>query len=276
MKIINLMENVEGAQGCVAAHGLSFWIETQRHCVLMDAGPSPELLLHNAKALGIDLAKADVAVLSHGHYDHSDGLTALGEHTKIYLHKSCADGFYSGSGENLHYIGMSPEVKALRQLEWLEGDCELDEELLVFSGISGRRCWPEGNRKLTVQRNENFVQDDFGHEQCLLVRENGKTVLFSGCAHNGILNVLDRCMEVCGQAPDAVVSGFHMKKNEAYTAEEEKTIRETAQELLKWPCRFYTGHCTGLPAFAILKEIMGDRLAYVRCGETVQIGTEKA
>jgi len=271
MRIINLVENTAGAEGCAAAHGLSFWIETKRHCVLMDAGPSAALLLHNAQRKGVDLAKADTIVLSHGHYDHSDGLTAVGKNAEIYLQKGCAESFYSCSGENLHYIGMSPEVKTLERLHWLEGDCELDEELLLFTAISGRRCWPEGNRKLTVQKGEALVQDDFGHEQCLLVRENGKIVLFSGCAHNGVLNVLDRCMEVCGQTPDVVISGFHMKKNAEYTAEEENTIRQTAQELLKWPCRFYTGHCTGLAAFAILKEIMGERLQYVRCGEEVRI-----
>ena len=105
----------------------------------------------------------------------------------------------------------------------------------------------------------------------MLVRENGKTVLFSGCAHNGILNILDRCVEVCGKAPDVVVSGFHMKKNSPYTAQEEATIRQTAQELLKWPCMFYTGHCTGLPAFEMMKEIMGERLQYVHCGDEVCI-----
>lgn len=271
MKIINLMENIAGAEGCAVAHGLSFWIETGSHRVLMDAGPSAELLLQNAQALGVDLLTADTIVLSHGHYDHSDGLTAVGKNAKIYLQKGCAEDFYSGSGEGLHYIGMSPEVKALEQLHWLEGDCELDEELLLFAGIGGRRCWPEGNRRLTVRRDNGFVQDGFAHEQCLLVREGGKTVLFSGCAHNGILNVLDRCVEVLGKAPDAVISGFHMMKNDTYTAEEENTIRETARELLRWPCVFYTGHCTGLAAFAILKEIMGERLQYVRCGEEVCI-----
>jgi len=96
-------------------------------------------------------------------------------------------------------------------------------------------------------------------------------VLFSGCAHNGILNVLDRCMEVCGKEPDAVFSGFHMKKNAPYTPEEEDTIRQTAQELLTRRCMFYTGHCTGLPAFAMMKEIMGERLQYVHCGDAVCI-----
>lgn len=271
MKIINLVENVPGAAGCEAAHGLSFWIETKKHCVLMDAGPSAALLLKNAGILGIDVSKADTIVLSHGHYDHSDGLTALAGKAKIYLRKGCEADFYSGSGDGLHYIGMAPEVKEMKQLCCLEGDCELDDELLLFGDITGRRCWPEGNRKLTVQRDGDFIQDDFSHEQCLLVRENGKAVLFSGCAHNGILNVLERCVEVCGKAPDAVVSGFHMKKSSSYTAEEAETIRQTAHELLKWPCMFYTGHCTGLPAFDMMKEIMGERLTYVHCGDEVHI-----
>ena len=79
MRIINLIENTEGSMGCAYAHGLSFYVETKKHKLLMDLGPSEETL-KNAEKLGIDLTQVDTVILSHGHYDHSGGIMAF---TKI-------------------------------------------------------------------------------------------------------------------------------------------------------------------------------------------------
>ena len=69
MRIINLVENTEGSTGCGIEHGLSFYIETEQHKLLMDTGQT-DLLIKNAEKLGIDLTKVDTVILSHGHYDH--------------------------------------------------------------------------------------------------------------------------------------------------------------------------------------------------------------
>ena len=90
MKIQNLIENIEGAAGCTAAHGLYFYIETGKHKLLMDLGPS-DATLQNAEKLGVDLAKVDTVVLSHGHYDHSGGIlpfAGINPHAVIYLQAS--------------------------------------------------------------------------------------------------------------------------------------------------------------------------------------------
>lgn len=73
MRIINLIENTEGIDGCVYAHGLSFYIETSGHKLLMDLGPSEDTI-KNAAVLGVDLSSVDTVILSHGHYDHSGGI----------------------------------------------------------------------------------------------------------------------------------------------------------------------------------------------------------
>lgn len=67
--------------------------------------------------------------------------------------------------------------------------------------------------------------------------------------------------------PDAVISGFHLMKKKDYTEEECDEIRAIARELTTYPTHFYTCHCTGLAAYDMLKEIMGDQLSYVHCGE---------
>lgn len=271
MRIVNLVENTPGAPGCGWAHGLSFYIETDHHRLLMDTGPS-DLLVANARALGVDLAAVDTVVLSHGHYDHTDGapaFAALNPRAKLYLRRGADGAFYSSAGGEPRYIGMDPAILKLDGLTWVDGELRIDGELSLFGGISGRRAWPAGNRRLSRLAGNRHVQDDFSHEQCLVVTEGGRRVLLSGCAHSGILNILDRYRELYGGAPDAVISGFHMKQPTPYTGDEAEVIRETARALARWPGVFYTCHCTSLPAFELMKPILGDRLRYVHSGEEI-------
>ena len=275
MRITALVENTSCRPECEPAHGLSLWIETEKHCLMLDAGPS-DLLCRNAQTLGIDLHQAEMLVLSHGHYDHSDGIPAfasLNTSAPVYLRRTAVLSYYSGVLEDgtRRYIGVDPAVLSLPQLKLTDGETEIGEGLRLFGDISGRRMWPESNLRLFRELNGSFMQDSFDHEQCLTVTENDRTILLSGCAHNGILNILDRYRQLHGSAPYAAVSGFHMKKTGGYTAVEEETIRATARELLKWPTLFYTCHCTGLPAYDMMKEIMGDQLQYLSCGQTIQL-----
>ena len=72
MRIVNLIENTKGAEGCLYEHGLSFYIETEKHKLLADTGAS-DAFLANAGRLGIDLRQVEHVVISHGHYDHAGG-----------------------------------------------------------------------------------------------------------------------------------------------------------------------------------------------------------
>ena len=273
MRIVNLIENTCGREDCEAAHGLSFYIETPRHRLLMDAGPSA-LTVQNADALGVDLTRVDTVIISHGHYDHSDGLPAFLERNtsaKVYIRREAGED-YQSTLDGLHYIGMDPAIMSSGRVTWVDGSMRIDEELSLFGGITGRRCWPEGNRALKVRRDGICVQDSFRHEQCLVIEAEGRSVLLSGCAHSGILNILDRYREIYGNAPDIVISGFHMMKRGDYTEAERRAIDDTARELVNWPTTFYTCHCTGLPAYARMKAVMGDQLQYIRCGDSFFTG----
>ena len=95
MKIVNLIENTNGHAPCVAAHGLSFYIETVGHRLLVDLGPSEETL-RNAERLGVDLKTVDTVVLSHGHYDHTGGVmafAAVNRTAPVFMQKSAVDAY---------------------------------------------------------------------------------------------------------------------------------------------------------------------------------------
>jgi len=82
--------------------------------------------------------------------------------------------------------------------------------------------------------------------------EDGKRILISGCAHNGILSILDAYREKYGAFPDLAISGFHLMKKTPYREEELDEVYAIARELKTYPTRFVTCHCTGLaPVFQL-------------------------
>ena len=268
MKIITLVENSCGTENCIAEHGLSIYIETEKHKLLLDTGQT-DAVVKNAEVLGIDLSAVDTVVLSHGHYDHSGGILPFSQinHTaQIIMQKSAAEPHFNGD----RYIGIDTDILKLPNVQLIDGDKQLDDELFLFSGITGRRCYPQGNKKLSRMENGVQVPDDFLHEQCLVIKQNGKSWLLSGCSHNGILNILDRYKELFDSHPDYVITGFHMMKREGKHTEKEKAvIIQTAQELSQLDTVFYSGHCTGIPAFEMMKDIMGDKLIALHSGEEI-------
>lgn len=277
MRIINLVENTEGASGCGSEHGLSFYIETEHHKLLADTGAS-DLLLKNAEKLGIDLTKVDTVILSHGHYDHGGGILPFAEinpAAKIYIPAAAFGAYYSLRDGAPRYIGLAEEIRRLPQVVIVDGTAagifRIDDELSLFSGIGNTYPIPSANRNLRVKTKQGLRQDDFRHEQCLVVSEGGRKVLLSGCAHHGILNVLDRYRELFGGEPDVAISGFHMMKTSGYSEEDLDMIADTAKELCKVSTVFYTGHCTGTEPFEAMKKIMGGQLRYVHSGDEIGI-----
>ena len=291
MRIINLVENTEGASGCGVEHGLCFYIETENHKLLMDTGQTG-LLLENAEKLGIDLTEVDTVVLSHGHYDHGGGIlpfAKINPTAKIYVPEAAFGEYYSMNKDGEpHYIGLAKEIQELPQVIKVSAEAKpeageeadastgiyrIDDELSLFSGIGSEHVIPSTNQRLKKKTEDGFVQDDFAHEQCLVISERVKKVLLSGCAHHGILNIMDRYCELFGEEPDYVISGFHMMKKHNYSDEDINMIIDTALALRQYKTVFYTGHCTGVEPYNAMKKLMGDQLHYVHSGDEIRIRT---
>lgn len=264
-RIVVLMEDTCGNSACVYEHGLSVYVETEKHRILVDTGATDKFI-ENAAVLAVDLTRVDTVILSHGHYDHSGGIISflqMNQKAQIYMQKNAGGDFYHGE----RYIGIAKNILSSSQVHLVEGESIIDDELSFFSGISGRRFYPKSNLLLSRRTlTGELIQDDFSHEQCLVVGD----VLISGCAHNGILNILDRYKELYGKTPSMVISGFHMMKKGDYDEEECEIIQETARELASYKnMKCYTGHCTGQVAFDVMKEIMGDQLMQIHSGDCI-------
>ena len=260
MKITTLIENTSISSDLTAEHGLSLFVETDQYTFLFDAGQT-DAFADNARKLGVDLKTAQFAVLSHGHYDHGGGMLRFLEgnrKAKIYVNEN-AFGIHCNGTQR--YIGLDDRLRDTDRLI-LTGD-----EHTIAPGLTLSTCntlpklVPTDPFGLTEQVGAFFLPDDFRHEQYLLIEENGKRVLLSGCSHKGILNILEWFK------PDVLVGGFHFKQ----LPPDSDRLRTYGEALAKYDTVFYTGHCTGQAQYDVLKGILGDKLHALSTGAVFQI-----
>lgn len=272
MKITSIIENTT-SKGLHVEHGLSLYIQKDDgQKVLFDMGLSG-MFVHNAESLELSISDIDVAVISHGHYDHGGGLkTFLLENDKadVYIHKDAFQPHYSLRDTGLHFIGIDKDWAENERLVYCDNQRDINDTMTLFADVKGNCCYPFGNRLLFgPTETEN---DDFRHEQNLLIREGEKLILFAGCAHRGIVNILRKAEEVTGKAPTHVFAGMHLVKSGLSSTEEDSFIAELASELMKYKeCMFYTMHCTGEEQYKKLKSIMGRQIEYMACGDKIMI-----
>jgi len=272
MKMTVLLENTTSDPRFTARHGLSIYIETDCHKVLFDAGPD-DSFQKNAAALGIELGEVDIFVLSHGHNDHGGGLRSLMESNskaRIFIRKSAFEPHFSCSGANKTMIGLDEQLAESSRIIWTSDVHRIDDELLLFSDITGSELLQSQSGCLKKENDGLFVPDDFSHEQNLIITQNGCSALFTGCAHRGLYNILQSAKRHCDNLA-ACAGGFHLKNPSTGVTQNSSLIRSLADELAKTGIQLYTGHCTGEEAFVILFDILGDQVRYMRTGETFDI-----
>ena len=274
MIVKTLVENGSVSDELGHEHGLSLHFDTGRHRILFDMGAG-SLFAENAKKMGVDLAAVDLAVISHGHSDHGGGIATFlkGNPTaKIYLNRRAFEGHYSRKpGEPGRDAGLDGKLLPQERFVFVDEYLKLDEGLELFSGVDGRKWRPSANKTLFAQKDGDLEPDDFAHEQNMILKEGDKTVLVAGCAHNGIVNIMERLRDMAGILPTHVFGGFHMFNPSTGESEDEAVVAGVADWLAGTGARFYTGHCTGVKAFEQLKVLMGERIERIQAGSVVEL-----
>ena len=222
----------------------SCYIEAEDARVLLDVGYS-DVYLRNAKKMGIDLSDLTHVVLSHGHNDHTGGLTPFIEEkvapaAKLIAHEDCFVGKYYGE----EYIGAPYDVDQILYL----ADCQLTAEPVAIT----ENLWYLGEipRKLDFEpracigkrdRMGTWEDDDLLDDTALAYRTEKGLFIITGCAHSGICNIIEQAKEVCGDDRIiGVLGGFHLfEDDERAAATAAYFTRHNIPDL--YPC-----HCVSL------------------------------
>ncbi len=275
MKIYTLIEDHQVDLNFGAEHGVSFYIETKNHNVLFDVGQS-SLFLSNAHRFKLDISLVDVLIISHGHYDHGGGLEdfmRVNKHAIIYIQESALHEFYSlRSPGTFTYIGLSEKIDRSR-INFIKGDLIIDDELKIINYIDMIDEMLKSNQTMYISKDNQMILDDFEHEQSLIISEDNHHVLFAGCGHKGILNILAQAQKtISPNRITEVFGGFHLESRIEACKTSLNEIKNIAESMIFSQVKtYYTGHCTGDEAFIVMKNMMKEKLEYFYPGLIVEL-----
>ncbi len=281
MIVTVLAENtiVPGSVGLRPEHGLSLHVGLDRASILYDTGATG-LFADNAARLGIDIAAVDIAVVSHGHYDHGGGLMRffeLNPSAVASMHSSAADPHFVKVLFGRRAVGIPPEVFRRHgdRIRFVDGFTEARPGVFLLTDIGRQHPWVRFNRLLLMGQAGGVAPDSLRHEIVMVVREAEGLVVLTGCGHNGVLNMVDAVAERFPGTPiKALIGGFHLMGVPGMhaLAEDEASVRRIGQLLLDRRIgRTYTGHCTGAKAFRVLKEVMGSAVDGLATGSRIEV-----
>ncbi len=260
MKLTVLCENVAGGR-LQAEHGLSYLIEYKGETLLFDTGHS-DLFIKNAKVLGIDVQqKVKTVVLSHGHWDHGNGLTHLTNKTLI-AHPAATIKRYRKTDNS--YIGLSLSKLDLQQrFSYIESKKPyfIQPHILFLGEIPRLNNFEAQHTTFKDENgNDDFVLDD----SALVIIKNNALIILVGCSHAGVCNIIDYAQKITSiDKIEAVIGGFHLKEKDYQT---QKTIEYFCKINVN---KIYPTHCTELPALSLFYETFGIR--QLKTGDVLEL-----
>ena len=244
MKISILTDNNPGGN-TGAEHGLSYFIEHEGTKILFDTGQS-DLFLRNASIIGINVEERDLIILSHGHFDHGNGLEHL-TGGKMICHP---DSFVKRYRTIDHtYIGLKnsrDEIAQKFDLITSRAPLPVSDTMLFLGEIPRITDFESQQTSFSFEDGSpDFVADD---SAIALQTENGLFVI-TGCGHAGVVNTLEHARKVTGeQRIFGIMGGFHLKKRDRQTIETIHYLKENRVE------HIIPSHCTALPALVAFAE----------------------
>jgi 7,8-dihydropterin-6-yl-methyl-4-(beta-D-ribofuranosyl)aminobenzene 5'-phosphate synthase len=251
LKVTVLVENTVGVPaGLLSEWGLSMLLDFGDEKILFDTGEQGNLVA-NAHTLGHDLRQINRVVLSHGHYDHTGGLLKFllfrGK-VPVYAHPDLFCGHYARKmiGQENQYIGVpycyEQILSAGAEFHWHKDPVELRPGLWLSGEIPRKTDFEKVDGRMVLVKGEQTVPDAIADDFSLFyVTEQGLVILL-GCAHSGLVNIIEHAKQVTGESRvKAIIGGTHL--GPADPEQQRKTINYLHG--LNLSC-LAPNHCTGL------------------------------
>jgi 7,8-dihydropterin-6-yl-methyl-4-(beta-D-ribofuranosyl)aminobenzene 5'-phosphate synthase len=281
IEIFVLADDYAGmTKGFLAQHGVSYFIRLHRDqgektSILFDTGYDGKAVLHNMKLLGLDINEVDYIVLSHNHYDHSNGLLYLLEKRT----KKTAIPVIVGRGFFEKTIALKPRMRILNP-DWSRNQgeslgtwfIETSEKLEIMPGVSvpgiikydERLEFEKEAPEYYIVDGNGFKRDFLEHEIALVIESSRGLLVFTGCSHPGVASIVEKVVNLYGRKVYSVIGGMHLINAD------ELRIKRTIQKLRELGvAKVFAGHCTGLKAEKAFLEVYGDD--FVRIHTALQI-----
>ncbi|AHW61166.1 7,8-dihydropterin-6-yl-methyl-4-(beta-D-ribofuranosyl)aminobenzene 5'-phosphate synthase [Draconibacterium orientale] len=237
-----LTDNTAGGQ-FLAEHGLSYLIEIDNEKILFDAGHS-NVFLKNAQKLKIEIEnEVKTVVLSHGHWDHGNGLKYLSNKTLITHPASFSKRYRKIDHTTVGMDLTKNDIEKLFTLKESKDPLQLTENLFFLGEIPRNNDFESQATSFEfADGSDDFIPDD----SALAAIVNNELIVITGCSHSGICNICEHAKKVSGvNKIKAVIGGFHLKKQNKQSL---KTVEYFKKNKV---AKLLPSHCTALPALAL-------------------------
>lgn len=275
MKVAVLSDNKQLQGELGNEHGLCIYLETENYKCLLDTGAS-DMFIHNAEKMEIDLEDIDFVFISHGHSDHTGGLQSflqINRKAKVVLSGKVLSQRFFSIRKGLHEISSKIDITHFEdRFIYIDEVTEFGNEIFVFPCIQAIYPMPKANITLMTEDANGLKTDNFDHEIIVCVGVDDLMV-YTGCAHHGVLNILNTVRSITGKRISNLIGGFHLVDGYPEQYETEDEITDIAESLVtNYPkTKIYTGHCTGDNVYRLLKKTLGNNLESFYTGFTVFI-----
>lgn len=269
----NSVERVE-PKGLLGEHGFSCHLQTEQGAYLFDTGGG-QTIIPNSEKLGIDLGQLQGIFFSHGHLDHTGGLRQVLEQTgpiPIYAHPDLFRVRYSRDGNQLRAIGLPWHQEQLEELgarfQLADSPRQVTPQLTLSGEIPRRNAFETGDPGLiTTDETGQETVDHLADDLSLFIDSPKGLIILLGCAHAGVLNIIEHARNITGQNKiHMLIGGTHLKFS---SAEQTAATLDRLEEL--GIDKIGVSHCTGLRQAQQLAARFGDRFFNATVGQQILI-----
>lgn len=283
MKFTVLVDNKTENARCCAEWGLSILIESKGAKYLFDTGMSP-MFIENAKAVGEDLSDVKALAISHGHFDHTGGVEAfidINSDAPVLLHEEglyvtygVTDGVLDDYNCGIKWTETQKE-KILKRVRFTRGINQIGDNIWLIGNIPDIKEYPQTDKFFRVINTAGaglhdevkLEPDNMNHEQVIVVEEDDKLHVFSGCSHKGIIPIVTYVRELFPEKKIAgITAGMHLYpvKGEA--------LRNIINNLVDMNLDYVVPlHCTGMNAIIMIKAMLGDKCRILCSGDSLEV-----